>query len=162
ILDTIHAKCVAEGRSVEAVASCILCPTLVGLDATGQPLTPVFTWADVRATQSASYLRSILNQSSVHDRTGCVLHASYLPAKLLWLRTMYEARFSSVKYWCSLGDFLMMMFIGKRICSLSVAAWSGMLDRHSLEWDEELMTAVGVSKAQLSDIDQNADPVRLL
>ena len=34
---------------------------------------------------AATELRGRLDEEAVHRRTGCVLHSSYLPAKLLWL-----------------------------------------------------------------------------
>ncbi|HZS43621.1 MAG TPA: gluconokinase [Blastocatellia bacterium] len=159
ILDEIHNRCQEQNWRIEAIANCSLCPTLVGLDADGKPVTPVYTWADVRAAKAAAELRKTQNDDDVYQRTGCVLHASYLPAKLRWLSTTDPGLFSKVKYWCSLGDFLMLLFLDRRICSLSVASWSGMFNRRTMDWDEGLLRTVGVSKNQLSAIDQNGDPV---
>jgi gluconokinase len=56
--------------------------SVLGVDRQGRPTTPVFTWADRRAADAAGELRERLDEAAVHRRTGCVLHSSYLPAKL--------------------------------------------------------------------------------
>ena len=71
---------------VEAVAISTMWHSLLGLDGDGQPLTPVYSWADRRAAAAAAHLRGELDEDAVHQRTGCRLHSSYWPAKLAWLR----------------------------------------------------------------------------
>lgn len=55
---------------------------LLGFDASGRPITPVYTWADTRSTAEAQLLRAALDDDALHARTGCHLHSSYWPAKL--------------------------------------------------------------------------------
>ncbi len=77
---------------VSAVAMGTFWHSVLGLDREGRPTTPVITWADRRAAGEAAELREALDDGAVHRRTGCVLHSSYWPAKLLWLsRNMPEA-----------------------------------------------------------------------
>ena len=58
-----------------------------------RPLTPVYLWLDARSRAEMPRLRAELDEPAVHARTGCMLHWSYWPAKLAWLRrTQPDAR----------------------------------------------------------------------
>ena len=70
---------------VSGVAMSTFWHSVLGLDRDGRPTTPVLYWADRRAADAARELRERLDEAAVHRRTGCVLHSSYWPAKLLWL-----------------------------------------------------------------------------
>src|SRR5919199_2682197 len=78
-------------RRIVAVATTTFWHSLLGLDAGGQPLTPVYLWLDARSRGEIPELRRALDERAVHARTGCVLHWSYWPAKLIWLRRTQPA-----------------------------------------------------------------------
>ena len=66
--------------------------SLLGIDAAGEPLTPIYTWADARGREDAARLRAEFDEHEIQQRTGCMLRASFWPAKLRWLqRTQPEA-----------------------------------------------------------------------
>ena len=73
-------------RQIRAVGISTYWHSLLGLDADGSPLTPIYNWADTRAGAVAQRLRRDLDAEAIHERTGCVIHPSYYPAKLVWLR----------------------------------------------------------------------------
>ena len=80
-------KAVAGLRErVAAVAISTFWHSLMGVDASGKPTTPLLTWADTRAMQQAQELRAEFKESEIHARTGCRFHPSYWPAKLRWLK----------------------------------------------------------------------------
>ncbi len=146
------------GRIV-AVASASLVGNVLGVAADGQPLTPVYTWADTRSAEVAAELRAELDEIAVHDRTGCLLRSSYLPAQLRWLRRAAPELVRRVQRWMSIGEYLHLRLFGAASVSFSVASWSGLLDRRLLRWDPELLGAAGITAGQLSplvDRDQSA------
>jgi gluconokinase len=58
----------------------------------------------------------------------------------------------------SLGEYLQWKLLGVQGASYSIASWSGLLNRHRLEWDAELLELLPVGEEQLSplvDIDQS-------
>src|SRR5690242_646217 len=75
----------AEAGEADALGISCFWHSLLLLDEHEQPLTPVLAWQDRRAAAQAEALAARLDQDSVHERTGCMLHPSYWPAKLLWL-----------------------------------------------------------------------------
>ena len=55
---------------IRAVAGATLVGNVLGVSSEGRALTPVYTWADTRSTVAAAELRSALDESAIHDRTG--------------------------------------------------------------------------------------------
>jgi gluconokinase len=92
---------------IAAVAISTFWHSLLGLAGDGRPLTPLYLWLDARSRAEAARLRQELHEQQVHARTGCVLHWSYWPAKLRWLRLTQPDEFSAVTRWVSFGEFLL-------------------------------------------------------
>src|SRR6266566_2473513 len=123
--------------------------SLMGVDADKRPLTPLILWEDTRAHEAAKELGKQLDEAAVHVRTGARLHASYWPAKLRWLATQTPGTFSRVKQWLSFGEYLHRRFLGRSVCSLSMASGTGMLVTRTRSWDSSLQEFLGVRPEQL-------------
>ncbi|HLZ68346.1 MAG TPA: gluconokinase [Dehalococcoidia bacterium] len=153
----------AAGRHAEQIAA-VACDTyassLVGVDARGRPLTPVFTYADARPAPQVAQLQRELDEDAVQQRTGCRFHASYLPARFRWLQATEPQTLASAAYWLSLGEFVYVHLLGKRAASFSTAAWTGLLNRHELDWDAELLAALPVKADQLSSLRDTGEPLQ--
>ncbi len=149
-LDHVHGE-------VIALAGDTLVPNILGLDAGNTPITPVYTWGDTRAHTDALALRQELDPTDYHERTGCILHASYIPAKLRWLRRTDPELYGRVKRWVSVGEYLFLRWFGEARCSLSVASWSGLLNRHTLEWDQATLAALELTPDQLGTLADTGD-----
>ncbi|MGD8292729.1 MAG: gluconokinase [Desulfobacterales bacterium] len=137
---------------IVAVAVCTFVGNIMGVDRKAKPLTPVYTYADTRAKKEAVRLRTELDERAIHDRTGCHLHASYLPARFRWLAKSRPDIFSQVDRWWSIGEYIEFVLFGEATVSYSVASWSGLLDRHRLVWDETLLQRLAVDINQLSPL----------
>jgi gluconokinase len=135
-----------------AVGISALWHTLLGVAASGAPVTPAYAWSDMRATAAARALRGRLDESAVHARTGAMLHPSYPVARLAWLRDAEPAAFASAAWWMSVPEYVWFRLTGDRCADISIAAGSGLLDQLTLEWDAELLDAVGIRQAQLSPV----------
>jgi len=158
-IDEILTECDSSKWSIAHIASCVLCPTVVGLDRENRPVTPAYTWADVRAADAAAGLKTILNPEDVFQRTGCVLHAAYLPAKLRWISQRNSSLFKQVVRWCGLGDYITLRLYGRLLTSLSVASWTGLTNRHSMTWDQPLLSAIAISDDRLPEINVDGEPI---
>lgn len=143
--------------SIGGVASCSFVSNICGLDAAGEVVLPLTTYADTRATPEVAGLQADLAEATIYQRTGCRFHASYLPARLRWLARTYPADFQRVTRWLSLGEYVARRLFGETAVSYSVASWSGLLNRHTLTWDEDLLAHLPIQAEQLSpltDLDQ--------
>lgn len=147
-------------NQIGAVTMATLVGNILGTDRHGEPMTPVYTYADTRNVDAADALRTQLGdqgQTQIHNRTGCLIHSSYLPARFRWLEEVEPALLKAVSHWLSIGEYLLWRFLGQRVASYSIASWNGLLNRRSLHWDDETLDLIGLDPAKLSplvDIDE--------
>ncbi|HEY7521549.1 MAG TPA: gluconokinase [Methylomirabilota bacterium] len=130
---------------------------LLGFDAGGHPVTPVYMWADSRAARDAATLRETLDEAALHARTGCHVHASYWPAKLRWLGRAHPALVHRVARWGSFGEYLELELFGEAATSQSMASGTGLFDVDAARWDGEALRVAGLEPQQLFPVVDRAD-----
>lgn len=153
VLDDVAAR-------IKGVALDTFAATLVGVDADGNAVTPCLTYADSRSAGEVDKLRSEVDEAEIQRRTGARLHTSHLPAMLRWWRSAHPDVFASVKKWMSLGEYVWLRLLGDTAAGTSTAAWAGLLDRHTGEWDAQMLDLSGISVDQLSRIADPDEPLR--
>jgi gluconokinase len=131
--------------------------SLLGLDPSGEPLTPVYTWADARCAEDAARLRTEFDEHEIQQRTGCMLRAAFWPAKLRWLRRTQSKLFRRVTRWVSPAEWIFQKIWGIRACSHSMASGTGLYNLARRAWDEELLAAVRLTRAQLGSLHDAVD-----
>jgi gluconokinase len=142
---------------VDAVGVSVFGHSLLALDGAGRPLTPILGWRDVRSAPQAEALASSLDPAAVHARTGCHVHTSYWPAKLLWLAEEEPEVFRSARLFVSFAEYLYARLAGAEpVMSLSTASCTGLLGLASRTWDEELMGATGLDAERLPPVSSDA------
>lgn len=152
VLDAAVAKARAERLEIVAVAIAAFWHSLMGLDRSGMPSTPVFGWGDTRASDTAISLRAQVEERAIHERTGCFLHPSYPLVRLVWLRSHDPDAFARTAAWVSFPEYLEERLLGVRRCSISMASGSGLLDVHRCDWDERAAEVAGIDPRQLSPL----------
>jgi gluconokinase len=140
------------GPPVAGVATDTFASSLVGVDSGGRALTPCYTYADGRCAAFVAPLRDRLDEADVQQRTGTRLHTSYLAPRLLWLQESEPALAARVVRWVSLGEYVHQRLLGTTAASTPTAAWTGLLDRRTGQWDAELLAACGTDAGQLSPV----------
>lgn len=135
---------------ISAVAASTLASNMLALDANDDPLTPVYLYADTRNAREVAQLRTAYDWGPIYARTGCPLHTAYLPARLLWLRETQPQVFARTALFVSLHEFFLQKLFGTSIISHSFAAWTGMLNHVTADWDEQVLNLAGIKRAQLS------------
>jgi gluconokinase len=148
----------AGEASISGVAASTFWHSVLGLDREGRPTTPVLYWADRRAAGAARELRGGFDEAAVHRRTGCVLHSSYWPAKLLWLSRERTGDFERTERWVSPADYFYERFFGRTHVGTSMASATGLFDQNLRRWDGEVIDALPVEQTQLSPISD--EPLR--
>ncbi len=157
--DLLHAteRCLRATRSltnseVSTISGSGFWHSLLGLDKNAKPLTPVYTWADARCAEDARRLRMELDERAVQQRTGCMLRASFWPAKLRWLRRTQPKIFRRVVRWVSPAEWIFEQLFQLRACSPSMASGTGLYHLARQEWDEELLRVCRLTPAQLNPL----------
>lgn len=158
ILDDLARRDIA-GR-VGGVALDTFASSLIGVDGSGQALTPCFTYADSRCAAEVQEMRQEFDETEVQQRTGVRLHTSYLAPRLRWLARTQPDVVAKVERWLSLGEYVHLRLLGTTAAGTATAAWSGLLDRRAAQWDEPMLEAAGITVDRLSEIRHPDSPLR--
>jgi gluconokinase len=151
-LDGVMAELGSRRDGVAAVAVSTFWHTLVGVGADGRARTPIYSWADTRSAAAAEALAARLDEKAYHARTGCVLHTSYLPARLAWLAERDARGFAATRWWTSFGEYLQLRLCGELRVSVSMASGTGLLDQHTRRWDPPTLDALALAADRLGPI----------
>lgn len=125
---------------------------MLGVDRDGEAVTPLYNWSDTRSAADAKALGNRLGVEWIHQRTGVVPHASYYPAKILWLRRTDPSLALKVSRWVSIGEYLYSKIFGQMVCGVSMASGTGLFNPNRNDWDDEMLTGAGVDRDQLSPL----------
>lgn len=141
-----------KAAPVAAVSIDTFASSLLGVAADGQAITPCWTYADSRCAEDVATLRNELDETAVQQRTGTRLHSSYLAARFRWLQRTDPALVARVRRWMSLSEYVHLRLLGTTAAGTSVAAWTGLLNRHTADWDDEQLAVAGIDRSQLSPV----------
>ncbi len=142
---------------IQYVAMSCFWHSLIGVDRDGNAVTPVLTWADTRAKDTVKDLRRHFDEREMHNRTGSRFHASYWPAKLLWYGREQPEIFGRADKWMSLSDYLALKLSGKAVTSVSMASGTGLFDVRRCDWDDDLLSFLGITRENLPAIIESGD-----
>ena len=137
---------------IVAVASCTFWHSLMGIDKSGKPTTPVYGWADNRSRNYVDVLRKRFDETETHNRTGARFHSSFWPAKLLWIRNEQPDVWTRTARWISFSDYVALKLCGRAVSSISIASGTGIFDIRKCDWDTEFLRYLKIKKSDFGDI----------
>ncbi len=161
-LTKIHAQLAAAKVKPVAVAFDTFWHGLLGIDESQKPTTRVIHAFDNRSAKEATKLATLLEPRRSHARTGCRLHTSYWPSKLVWLSKERETVFRATKRWISFGEYLYLRLFGDPIVSTSMASANGLWNQQANDYDEEMLDVLPISRAELCPADSMDRPATKL
>ncbi|SJM71224.1 gluconokinase [Gulosibacter sp. 10] len=145
--------------TIEAVVMDTFASSLVCVDTNGRALTPCITYADGRSAKHLAVLRKRLDETEVHQRIGARLHTSYHPPRMLWLREEFPGIWARTEKFVSLGEYIYARLAGVEGAATSTMAWAGILNRHTLDLDEELLEEMALTRDRFAGIVDPEDPI---
>lgn len=160
-VEDVLSKTPTLAEKVEYVATSSFWHSLVGIDAKGKAVTPVYGWADTRSTKFVQTLQENFNENTTHNRTGARFHSSYWTAKLLWLKHDKPKVFAKAKYWLSFSDFLALRFFGEAVTSVSMASGTGIFDIKKCVWDKKLISFLEITEENLPKLAEDNQTFQL-
>ena len=147
-------------RPIAGVGVSCFWHSLLGLNKSGRPVTPIYTWADSRCHREAELLRRDPGEARLHARTGCMGRTSFWPAKLLWLRASDRRLFAMVDRWVSPAEWIQQRWCGRATVSISMASGTGLLNGHTLRWDPTLLRRCNIYARHLNPLSESPQKVR--
>ena len=126
-----------------------------------QPQTNLITWRDQRtlASDKPGYINKTgqILDTSVHERTGCNLHAGYGGATLHCLSKNNKLPESAVAL--TIADYVAGCLTGVAVTEATHAASWGIFNLQNGEWDSESIDKLGIPKKVLPTIFPTAQPL---
>jgi gluconokinase len=155
-------QCRERGDRVLAVSLSAFMHALVPMDAEGQPLGPLITWADGRAAAQSEQLAAAGRAKHLQARTGTPVHPMSPLTKLAWWKATDPDRLREVPRWGGVKELLLAgLADAPYLLDLSVASATGMYDIHARRWDAEALEIAGVRPDQLAEVVPTTERLRL-
>lgn len=142
-----------HAEDVKAVGFDTFWHNMMGMDSQGRPTTPLLNWADTRPRVVMDELRKKLDASTFHRLTGCVMHPSYLPAKLLWIQRKNPALLKKTSSWLSIGEYLYYVLFGEVVSGISMASGTGLMNPNTCDWEPRVFSVLPVETKHFGRLD---------
>jgi gluconokinase len=126
--------------------------TLIAVDRKGEPITGIFTWADARGSLQAQVVRTSPLGKVLYQNSGCPPSNIYPLYKIIWLREEQTETFQQADGFFSAKEFVFQRLTGLRLQDYSVAAGSGMMNTHTLNWDSLSLELAGIDTGYLAPL----------
>jgi len=126
--------------------------SIIAVDENDIPLTPVITWADNRSEAWALKIKDEWNGLEVYKRTGTPIHPMSPLSKITWLVNEHPEIARKTKKYIGIKEYIFKKFFNQYVVDHSLASAMGMMNLHTLDWDEEALNIAGITRAQLSTL----------
>lgn len=151
VRQAVHNEAVAAER-IAAVSFSAAMHGLMPLDEAGRPLTRCLTWADRRSLPQAQRIRRESDAHELYLRTGCPVQPLFWPSKLLWLQEQRPEIVRAAHRYVTTKSYIMQRLIGRYVVDISNASATGLLNTHSLAWDDHILQIVRLTPQQLPEL----------
>lgn len=151
-----------RSRDLVGVGSSCFWHSLMGAGPDGEPVTPLFLWADTRSGPFVKELKQDLAADEVQRRTGCILHSSYWPAKMGWLQERRPDAYRRSAKFLSFAEYAAGRLQDDSRVSLSMASGTGLLAIKDADWDENMLAYLGLARDRLPELTDIDRPQRQL
>ncbi len=137
---------------IDAIALSSTWHSLLFTDRGGKPIGKTLTWANNKAADTVDRYKEDRDlMEIIYQRTGCPIHTTFPLWK--WLHTKEEESMDMDSVLISSQpEYIFERLTGERGVSRSVASGSGLMNIHTLDWDEEILKFAGISKDQLAPL----------
>lgn len=140
-----------DARAVETVGLTAPAHYAVTLDGSGDPIHRVLLASDGRPDDLARAMARDFGPSFI-ETTGNALSAGWSLPQLAWLARQDPSRWLDVAHVAVIKDFIRFRMTGVLATDPSDAIGTAMASRHRLDWDDDLVGAAGLDRAQLPPI----------
>jgi xylulokinase len=149
----------ARVRSIDirALGICGQLDGCIAIDASGRSMAPCMIWMDRRAEQEISDVPAVL----VRERSGVVLDASHMAAKIRWQKRHLLGASRAVRFHQPVS-YMVSRLTGEHVFDHGLASTTMLYDLTRRGLDPELLDRFGVRAEELPRIAHAADPAGVL
>ncbi|MTI60414.1 MAG: hypothetical protein FH762_10670 [Firmicutes bacterium] len=121
------------------------------LDEKRRPLGKIKSWANTESSSKARKYRQDQEFSQLlYHKTGCPIHSIYPLWEWLYIRDKISN--PEGVYLSSKPEYIFERLTGEIAVSKNVASGTGLMNIHTLDWDEEILEFAGLSREQLAPL----------
>lgn len=154
ILETVL-KCIREitnGIDFQFISFSSAMQSIIAIDETGKPLTDAVLWADNRAKDIADKIKNAEEGKRFYKKTGIPIHPFSPMTKIAWFKEFDTEIFSKTSKFISIKEYVWHHLTGEYATDTSMASGTGLLNIHTLKWEDEILDFLQIKTHQLSEI----------
>jgi gluconokinase len=126
--------------------------SLLTIDDQGVPLGNAITWADNRGKLEAKELKGSPLGKVLYNATGTPIHPMSPLVKIAWLKKNEPERFANTAKFLSIKSYIIEQLTGEYAIDYSLASAMGLLNIHSMEWENGALDYAGIRRDQLPQL----------
>ena len=130
---------------------------LVLLDPHGDVLRPAILWNDQRTGAECAAMTERIGAERLLALTGNPVLPGFTAPKLLWVRTHEPAVFARASALLLPKDWIRYRLTGERICDVSDASGTSLLDVEHRRWSDEVVSALDIPPSWLPTLVESPD-----
>lgn len=125
--------------------------SVIPIDDQDQPITHSYIWSDNRAQSQIDRLKETKDWLKYYRKTGTPVHPMSPFAKLLWIKEETDLLVRAKKF-IGIKEYIFFRLSGKYVVDYSIASATGLFNIHEMDWDQEILWEIGLSKEKLSQL----------
>jgi glycerol kinase len=123
---------------------------------TGTPVHNAINWEDTRTDRLCRQLAAEYGQETFRERTGLPVTTYFSGPKVRWLLDhiagLRERAESGEVLFGTMDSWLLWNLCGRHVTDVTNASRTLLMNLHTLDWDDDLLSMIGVPRAMLPEI----------
>jgi gluconokinase len=124
--------------------------SVLAVDKNSNPIGNAITWSDTRARKEAQELKNTEAGKKIYTATGTPIHPMSPLLKIRWIRNNDEERFTQTSKFLSIKSYIIHQLTGEYITDYSIASATGLLNIHTVQWEEDALRYAGITAGMLA------------
>ncbi|MEJ7827042.1 MAG: gluconokinase [Segetibacter sp.] len=124
--------------------------SVICIDANGNALANMITWADGRSADIANRIKEAAIGEEIYRNTGTPIHAMSPLCKIIWLRENNQDLFDKTHKFISIKEFIWYKLFNEFKVDFSIASATGLFNILTNVWDKQALQLAGISEEKLS------------
>jgi xylulokinase len=157
-----EAIAVAKVTELSAIGLSVHGEAVTPVDKSGHPLRPTILGMDTRTGPQNDWLRERFGGEALFQRTGMPIHTINTLPKLLWIKENEPEIWKRADKFLLVEDFLIQKMTGQAVVSQCLASRTQLFNLNQGKWDDEILEAIGLDSARLSQVQPSGTKVGML
>lgn len=141
-----------SAKQVKAIGFSVAMHSMMLVDEHHRPLTSCIIWADNRSSEQAERLRASEQGVAMYKKTGTPIHPMSPLVKLMWFKECAPDVFKRAYKFISIKEYVLYQWFHQYVVDYSIASATGLFSLQTFDWDEEILTFLGIERSQLSSL----------